>query len=843
LTRQPLPIDIHLPELVRMSASHPCLVLEAPPGTGKTTRVAPALLTEPNAGQVILIQPRRIAARAAAARIAQELGSEVGQQVGYQVRFDKCCTQATELISMTPGILLRRLQHDPLLENVAVVILDEFHERSLEVDLVLGMLRRIQVELRPELRLVIMSATLNTAGLEQLLGAPPVLRVAAQAYPVDLRFSRFQSTQRGGYPVSPTRRIIEQTTTALLDASRAHAGDMLVFLPGVSEIMQVARNVQAEADKQGWDLLTLFGDMSPKDQDRVLKPSASRKVILATNVAETSLTIDGVTVVIDSGWSRVQRVDPNLGLNMLVLEPISQASATQRAGRAGRTAPGICYRLWDEATDRGRLPHLEPEILRVDLAGAALQLLAWGETDCSQFPWITPPRDTAWNAALRALQLIDATSSDGRVTELGKSLLRLPVHPRIGRFLVEAHRLQVPAAGAVAAALLSERDVFDQRRAVSRPGQSIERTPPHACDLTHRVQLLRNFNQRSSLKTSLGMIKPEAAYNVLRVAEQFQKLLVAEFGKLPEAPLTDQLQRALLTAFPDRLARRRAPGSPRGLMVGGRGVKLESSSGVQQSELFLCLDVDAVASEASVRKASAIAADWLPMEHLCEVDEKFFNPTQGAVVTRRRLYWLDLLLSETPMATIPDEETAQLLSTEAAKQFQRLLPPKDKELQSWLARVAWLAHANPELGLPTLEATSLAELLTQWCYGWRSLDELRALPWKNLLPNMLNANQRKLLDAQAPETVTLPTGRAVYLQYEIGKPPVLAARIQEFFGLKSTPRLAGGRVPLLLHLLAPNNRCQQITDDLASFWSNTYPTVRKELRTRYPKHAWPEVPP
>ncbi len=843
MIRQQLPIDSHLTELVQKLAANPCLVLEAPPGTGKTTRVAPALLSDENSQKVILIQPRRIAARAAATRIAQELNCTVGGKVGYQVRFDKCCTAETQLISMTPGILLRQLQHDPFLESVAVVILDEFHERSLEVDLLLGMLRRIQTLMRPELRLVIMSATLNTLGVDTLLGNPPVVRVEAQTYPVDIRYSRFQSNLRSGKIVSPSRRIVEQTSASVLDATRAHAGDVLVFLPGVGEIMQVARQLELEAEKQGWQLLTLFGDMSPNDQDRVLAPSSQRKVILATNVAETSLTIDGVTIVVDSGWSRVQRIDSSSGLNMLVLEPISRASATQRAGRAGRTAPGICYRLWDEATERGRVAHLEPEILRVDLAAAALQLLAWGEADYLKFPWITPPRESAWNTAVQVLEWIDAIDAQQRVTEMGKLLLHLPVHSRIARFLVETQRLKIPAAGAIAAAILSEREVFDSRVATTHPNNTVRRTTPHDCDLTQRVVLLQNFHKQSPLQTSFGTIKPEAAYNVRRVAEQFLKIVVGEFGKVDEAPLGDQIQRALLTAFPDRVARRRAAGTPRGLMVGGRGVKIDSSSGVQQSELFICLDVDAGASEALVRKASAIDLSWLPMDHLREVDEKFFNPTQAAVVTRRRIIWIDLMLSETPVPTIADEVTARLLAAEGAKQFQRLLPAKDKELHSWLARVAWLSSANPELGLPSFDASELAELLEPWCSGLRSLDDLRNLPWKSLLPSLLDAHQRRTLESQAPETVTLPSGRQVYLQYEVGKPPVLAARIQEFFGLKETPRLAGGRVPLLLHLLAPNNRCHQITDDLASFWNNTYPTVRKELRARYPKHAWPESPP
>ncbi|MCA9180171.1 MAG: ATP-dependent RNA helicase, partial [Planctomycetales bacterium] len=378
-----LPIDLHLERIVAQMQSHNCLIVEAPPGTGKTTRAAPALLPlatsqlgPPAAsdgfptGKVLLIQPRRIAARAAAARIAAEMQSPLGQLIGYQVRFESRVSPASRLIAMTPGILLRHLQSDGVLTDVAAVVLDEFHERSLEVDLLLGMLRRLQLELRPELRLMLMSATLDSQHIAAYLNHPPIVRVETQNYPVKTIFSRYQATTtRGRTPPRPSRRIVEQCVVTTREAAAAHEGDILVFLPGVGEIYQVARELESDVQRHGWQLLSLFGDMSPGDQDRVLAPSRQRKVILSTNVAETSLTIENVRTVIDSGWARVQRIDAALGLNMLVLEPISNASADQRTGRAGRTAPGVCYRLWDEITGRSRAAFLEPEVLRVDLSG------------------------------------------------------------------------------------------------------------------------------------------------------------------------------------------------------------------------------------------------------------------------------------------------------------------------------------------------------------------------------------------------------------------------------------------------------------------------------------------
>ena len=861
-----LPIDAHLPAVWAALASSHCAVIVAPPGTGKTTRVAPALLplagldragpqpvgippgclppaSDFPSGQVLLVQPRRIAARAAAARIASELQIKLGELVGYQVRFDARISRHTQLVALTPGILLRKLQSDAVLSDVAAVVLDEFHERSLELDLLLGMIRRLQCELRPELRLLIMSATLDQASLQAYLQQPPVIEVAAATFPVRIVHSRFESPAAGRGPAHPRQKIIDNTVKNVLQASAEWEGDILAFLPGVGEIKRVEALLQPSADKAGWALLPLFGDMSPSDQDAVLAPNPRRKVILATNVAETSLTIDGVRIVIDSGWARVQRLDAAVGLNRLVLEPISKASAAQRAGRAGRTAPGLCLRLWDEVTGRSRADHLEPEVARVDLTGGVLELLCWGEADLEAFPWPTPPTPQALAQALRTLRYLGAVDDAG-VTPLGRSMNRLPVHPRVARLLLAGHELRVPRAAALAAACLSEREIFDRHRR----GASTEDAPPHdprECDLTAQVialQALARNPRRPATGREHASLNLGAAQHVLRVAQQLANIAAEELGTSTDEPLEDQLARCLIVAYPDRLARRRSPSDRRGLMAGGRGVQLEATSCVRRSELFICWDADAGGSEARVRQATGVEPQWLPAEFQSVRDERFFHPSSSAVMTRRRHYFLDLLLHETPIETPADEETARLLSRAAAERFERLLPPKDKPLHSLLDRIRWLSEALPDAPLPALRGEPLADTLAHWCLGYRKLDELKQLPWKQLLESLLPPAARKLLDQQAPESLQLPSGRVVWLQYETSKPPVLAARIQEFFGWRETPRLAGGRIPLLLHLLAPNGRVQQITDDLASFWKNTYPTVRKELRGRYPKHAWPEDP-
>lgn len=855
-TPRSLPIDQHLDRIVAELTQHNCLIIEAPPGTGKTTRAAPALLplarqpVTPSAvdsrafpsGKILLIQPRRIAARAAATRIAAEMQVGVGSLIGYQVRFDARISRDSQLIAMTPGILLRKLQSNAVLDDVAAVVLDEFHERSLEMDLLLGMLRRIQTELRPELRLVLMSATLERESICRYLQQPPIISVSAETFPVRYVYSRYQASSTRGRAPTPRTRMVNQTEEAIRQAAHELEGDILVFLPGVGEIKNVEALLYHDAIKHNWKLLPLYGDLSADEQDAVLVPSKQRKVILATNVAETSLTIDGVRIVIDSGWARVQRMDPAVGLNMLVLEPISKASADQRAGRAGRTAPGVCFRLWDEITGRSRAEHLDAEVLRVDLAGAALELLCWGEADLAAFPWLSPPTSQAITQALQTLRLLGAIDDHG-VTPLGRLMNKLPLQPRIARLLIAGHALGVPHATALAAACLSERQVFDRQTRV--PSANAPSSSAVECDLTAQVQALQQFargGRRGAGEHELGTIKIGAAQHVFRVAEQLAAIVSEELGNCTDQPLVDQLQQSLLVAFPDRLAKRRGPNDSRGLMAGGRGVKLEEFSSVARSEFFLCLDVDAGGTEARVRQASAMELAWLPIEWRSQRDERFFNPSSLSVTTRRREYFLDLLLNETPVETVADEQTARMLARAAAERFDRILPAKDKPLHSLLARMRWLAQELPNAALPSFEIEQLTETIAGWCFGMRKLDDLKTLPWKSLFESMLSSIGRKQLDTQAPESLQLPTGRVVWLEYEVGKPPVLAARIQDFFGWRQTPRLAEGRIPLLLHLLAPNGRVQQITDDLASFWANTYPVVRKELRGRYPKHAWPEDP-
>jgi ATP-dependent helicase HrpB len=679
------------------------------------------------------------------------------------------------------------------------------------------------------LRLVIMSATLAVDAVAVYLGSCPIVASEGRLHPVELTYEA-RSLQQP-WPVAAAA-----ATERLLDRTR---GDVLVFLPGLQEIRQTAHQLEVAAKERDLVVLPLHGDLPAEQQDAALLPQSRRKIVLATNVAETSVTVEGVTGVVDTGLARVMRFDANVGLDRLQLEPISQASAEQRAGRAGRTEPGVCVRLWSVQSQRARAEQTEPEIRRVDLAGAVLHLLSLGETEVWRFPWLEPPRADAVTQALTLLHRLGAIH-ETTVTKLGQILARLPVHPRLGRLLIEGQRFGVAERAAMAAALLSERDPFTRSLDQPRAAQHVSRS-----DVLDRVEALEQFERDKRLTSSLGTLHRNAAWFVLRARDQLLRSLrqekrSRELSALPNGE--DGLLRALLAAFPDRVARRREMGGRRGVMVGGRGVKLAPTSGVTEGELFLCIDVDSRAVEAFVRQASVVQPDWLPKEMINTTIEVAFGSTTERVTAIKRWRFDDLVLEEMPAALSNNEQTAAVLATAAGMNLSKVLPAEDSDAGRYLLRVRCLREWMPELELPSFDQTELRELLTWLCAGRRSFAELRTSPWLEALQGRLTHSQRQAVEREAPERIQVPSGSRLVLRYELGRPPVLAVRIQEMFGQSTTPRIAGGRVPVLLHLLAPNNRPQQITDDLASFWANTYAQVRKDLRARYPKHAWPEDP-
>jgi len=860
----PLPVDSVLAELAAALAARGAAVLKAPTGSGKTTRVPPALLESlaaPDPGQgpagrpkVVVLEPRRLAARAAAGRIAAERGWRLGGRVGYHVRLDRKAGRDTRLLVVTEGILVQMLQADPFLDDVALVVFDEFHERSLQADLGLGMVQRVRSEVRPDLRVLLMSATLDPGAAARYLatdeGPAPVIETGSRLHPVTIRYGDrpLARTPRGiaGAAADGVQRLIQETP-----------GDLLVFLPGVGEIARTEETLRPLAGRAGLDLVRLHGSLPLAEQDAALRRSGrasdGRKVVLATNVAESSVTVEGITAVVDTGLARQMRHDPGSGLNRLALVRISRASADQRAGRAGRERPGICLRLWPEIEQRALAEEDLPEVLRVELSGAVLELLAWGETELAAFPWFDPPPPEVLAAARDLLHRLGALDDHG-LTALGRTMARLPVHPRLARLLVAGHRGGQTARAALAAAMLSERPPF--RRAGGDGADRRAAVHGTRSDLLDRLEVLEAFDRAGREPWDHPLIgplrlRPAAARFVLGVRDRLVSLASAALDQESDTVSTaddpeSALLRAVFAAHPDRLARRRAPGSRQGVMVGGKGVVLAPESGVLEPELFVAVDLDAgrpgVHAEALVRLASGVERDWLPAESLTTETEVAFDPERERVVAARRTRFEDLVLDEREVPVTDEAEAARVLAEAGAADLERALPLDQPAVAELRARVRFLRHWHPELELPELGDETLRELLPALATGRRSFAELRRAPLLDFLRGALSHAQSVALDQEAPERIEVPTGSKIRLRYDGEEPPVLAVRIQEMYGCAETPRVAGGRVPVLLHLLAPNMRPQQITDDLAGFWQRTYPQVRKELAGRYPKHAWPEDP-
>jgi ATP-dependent helicase HrpB len=824
----PLPVDEALPRLADALRRRGNAVLRAPAGAGKTTRVPPALLDAglAGAGQVVVLEPRRVAARAAARRIAEERGVRVGDDVGYVVRFDRKAGPRTRIVVVTDGVLLRRLQDDPFLESVGAVVFDEFHERSLAADLALAMCRRVQRDARPDLRIVAMSATIDAGPVAGFLDAE-VVESAGFLHPVDVRHLERPDA----------RRAPDQVAGAVRAALAATTGDVLAFLPGVGEIRSTG-SLLADLARTGVDVVELFGDLPPERQDAALAKGARRRVVLATNVAETSVTVEGVTAVVDSGLARVMRHDPAAGMDRLVLERIAKPSIVQRTGRAGRVAPGVSFRLWTKNEERAFPDELPPEVRRVDIAGAVLELLAWGEKDVAAFPWFEAPEPARLAAALDLLARLGAVRG-GRLTDTGEAMARLPLHPRLARIVVEGHRLGHPDAAALAAALLAERDPIRAER-----GRRSARHQSES-DVLDRMDALVRWDRGGSRSSDVGELHVASADFVLRARDDLVRTAKDALGPAlsGEVDADEAALRSVFAGFPDRLAKRRAPGDRRAVLVTGRGVRLADESAVADAELFVAVNVDAGAGgDALVRMASAVDRAWLPAERVTTTVDVTFDEAAERVAAVRRTRFDELVLDEAPAALPDDGGVERILAEAASSRLDRALDLASDEVAQLRVRVAFLRAAMPDLGLPLLDDDAVRAALPDLCAGRRSFEELRRAPLADVLRARLERRHLAALDREAPERIPVPSGSHVTLRYEEGRAPVLAVRIQEIFGWRDTPRVAGGRIKVLLHLLAPNHRPQQVTDDLASFWTNTYPDVRKELKRRYPKHAWPEDP-
>jgi ATP-dependent helicase HrpB len=826
------------------------LIIEAAPGAGKTTRVPSALLdAEIVPGEVWVLEPRRLAARMAARRVAEERGEKIGETVGYQVRFEEVASRQTRLRFLTEGVLTRRLLSDPKLKNVGAVVLDEFHERHLQADLALALLRRLQQTNRPDMKLIVMSATLDAGPIAQFLDNAPKLSSEGKRFDVAIEHSAKDDTRPLADQVaSAVKRLLAENLE----------GDVLVFLPGAAEIRRAQAACAEFADKHNLLVLPLHGDLSAAEQDRTVQPANQRKIILSTNVAESSVTIDGVAAVIDSGLARVAGHSAWSGLATLNVQRVSKASATQRAGRAGRTRPGRCLRLYTAQDFNARADHETAEVHRLDLAEPALELHSAGIAKLDSFGWFESPPPSAIDVADTLLRKLGAIDAQGGVTKTGEQMLRFPLHPRQSRMLIEAQTRGVFDEACIIAALIGERDI--RAAELFKGGRGAQQTKHHSpSDLLDRLDLFLAA-ERSSLSASTlhGMnLDAGATVAVDRVRRQLQRLPVSTVPRLPISPSQndDALLISILAGYPDRVAKRRNLKDEKAelLLCGGGAVTLSPSSSVRQSEFMVAIDAeerrDAAANRTRVvRLASAIQPEWLIdlfAEDLRETVEAKWNAQHERVEVSEKMLYDQLVIDERRSNKTRGEEVAKVLAEAALSAGWRKFADEEA-LTKFMARAEFITRHFPETGMPAFDESGICAALTEACNGLRSFSELReAAKGGNLIHQLrskLNAEQARLLNQMAPEFVNIAGRRNVRVNYEVGQAPWIASRLQDFFGMSDGPKIAGGRASVVLHLLAPNQRPVQVTTDLAGFWQRTYSQVRRELSRRYPRHQWPEDP-
>ena len=810
----PLPIDAVLDDLARTLVSHSVAVLVAPPGAGKTTRVPLALLHAPwaNGKKIIVLEPRRIAARASAERMAHTLGESVGETVGYRVRFGSKISRATRIEVVTEGIFSRQILDDPELNGVGAVLFDEFHERSLDADLGLALARDAQIGLREDLRILVMSATLDGARVAKLLGEAPVVASEGRAFPVETRYL-------GRKADAPLER---QMADAILTALRADPGSVLAFLPGAAEIRRTQNLLDERIHDASIEIVPLFGALDASVQDRAIAPAPKghRKVVLATSIAETSLTIEGVRIVVDSGLARVPRYEPDIGLTRLETVRASRAAVDQRRGRAGRIEPGVCYRLWDEPQTASLAAYTQPEILSADLSSLVLDLAQWGVGDPSNLAFLDSPPAPALKEARELLRELGALDTEGRITDEGKSLRALALPPRLARMIVDSHRLGAGRTAAVIAAVLTERGLGGDH-----------------VDLDVRLDAFRRDRSQ----------RAEAARGqAQRWAAQVAASDKASPANGDEPPSTGVM---LALAFPDRVAKNRRNGSF--VLANGRGAALEQTAALSRAPFIAVAELTGTAMQGRILLAAPITQAEIEAHFADEidmVDEVSFDRDAMALRARRRKTLHAITLSETPLTLDPSAETARIFADGLiAAGLDRL--PWTKPIKQWRDRVMFLRAAEKsasENPWPDLSDNALASQRESWLVpallDKTSLKAFSANDLFEALQTLLPWSLRVRLDKEAPTHFDAPTGTRLAIDYEAEQGPTIAVRLQELFGLTSHPSIARGAIPLVLELLSPAHRPVQVTRDLPGFWRGSYAAVRSDLRGRYPRHPWPEDP-
>ncbi|MBV8532438.1 MAG: ATP-dependent helicase HrpB [Verrucomicrobia bacterium] len=835
-----LPIYELQEQIIESLQTCPRLILQAPTGSGKSTQVPQILLDKGIAGkgQIIVLQPRRLPTRMLAARVAFERNVRLGEAVGYQIRLDNVSTPNTRIRFVTEGVLLRQMVGDPALTGVSLLIFDEFHERHLYGDIGLARALDIQRSIRPDLKIVVMSATLDTLLVESHLRPCNVLTSQGRTFPVDIEYLK--------------RETIDEPPWELAADAFAQAeddgGDVLIFMPGAFEIARTIEEIRRS--KFDGVLLPLHGDLSPRAQDAAVATYSERKIVVSTNVAETSLTIDGVTLVIDSGLAKIAKYDPHRGINTLITEKISRASADQRAGRAGRTAPGRCIRLWSERDQLGRRPQDLPEIRRLDLAEVLLNLKAAGVIDLERFGWIEAPDPKFLRRAIALLEDLGALDrQDGKITALGYRMLSFPVHPRYSRMLLIADELGCVPTVALIAALTQERHLL--RRSENNQmehdrelilGKEVE------SDFFVLIRAWRYAQQHGADKARRLGVRFAVAQQVAQVFEQFIEIARTEglnVDKRVDEFDAEALGKAMLVGFSDHLAKRIDAGTLRCDLVHGRRGMLARESVVQKSPLLVAAEIREIQGRDDelivlLSQVTGVHEEWLRelfSGDFRESNQVTFDPVTRRVQAKRDLLFRDLLLHSTKLDTPPLAVAAEILAKEVIA-GRCPLANWSHEVEQWIVRLNCLCRWYPELALPIIDADARLHLIEQICHGAISYKEIKDRNVWPVIRSWVSPAQQQAVDRFAPARYELPNGRHVKLQYVENQLPILAARIQDLYGVNGSLKICDARVAVLVHILAPNHRPIQITQDLSNFWKEAYPKIKQELQRKYPKHEW-----
>lgn len=809
-----LPIHEILDEVKQTLREQNILILQAPPGAGKSTVLPIELLGESWLGnqKILLLEPRKIAARSVAARMADLLGEEVGERIGYRVRFDAKVSAKTQIEVLTEGILTRMIQEDNTLEGVGAVLFDEFHERNLHADLALALVREIQLVLRADLKVIIMSATLDFEQLSKLLDNAPILTSLGRQFPVDIKYENH----------SKEDSLIDKTTKTILKALKEQKGDMLVFLPGVGEITKVQENLESRS--LGVEVHTLHGNLNPEEQKKAILPNKTgiRKIVLATSIAETSLTIEGITTVIDAGLSRKSQFDPRSGLNKMVTLPVTLDAADQRAGRAGRLGPGVCYRLWDLFTHENLAKHRTPEILEADLAPLTLELANWGQDNLQNMAWLTQPPVGALAQAKELLHNLNALHS-GKISVKGKKMVKLATHPRLAQMFLEAQEHNMLPLAADIAAVLEEKDP------IYNNGASV--------DINLRIELLRRY------RTNDSSVRDK---NLLQRIEKLSQEWRRNFKIQADNRAVDPFQTGFLLAcaFPERIAKKKNPKGNQYQLANNRTVALADTDNLNTETWLVVPNLELRNTEGKAFLASPVSVDDLAFLTNTQ-NIATWDKAKDQFIAQKEVRIGSILVSATALPQV-DEATKVAAICEAIANDPNLLD-FDENVTGLINRMKSLAIWNPEGNWPNWDKQGLCEHAADWLAPYvttvKNASDLKKLDLTQILTNSLTWDEQQEMEQLAPKQIEVPSGFDVPLAYQPdGASPVLAVRLQELFGLLQSPTVCNGKVKVLLHLLSPGYKPVQITGDLYSFWSNTYKEVKSELQRRYPKHAWPDDP-